>query len=120
MTQGLGSLTPLTAVTETRVITFDFGSMWAKTNPALTIYNIVSITCTVAPSSPQQDSNPNQRIIGPAVTGESPSTKLLAQAVYQQFGNLLPGVRYVITCVVQASDTSDAVLWQYLTSDGPQ
>ena len=91
MTQGLGSLTPFTANIETRVITFDFGSMWAKTNPALTIYAITAITCTLAPSSPVNDPNPGQRLIGPAIIGESPTTKLLNQAVYQQFGNLLPG-----------------------------
>jgi len=120
MTQGLGSLTPLTATTETRVITFDFGSMWAKTNPALTIYSITSISCTLAPSSPVNDPNPAQRIIGPAVIGESPTTKLSNQAVYQQFGNLIPGARYAITCIVMASDTSEAVLWNYLTTDMPQ
>jgi hypothetical protein len=120
MTQGIGSLTPLTAIVETRVFTFDFGSMWAKTNPSLTVSDIVSVTCKIAPSSQTNDPAPMSRLIGPAVVTSSPTTGLDNQAVAQQIGNLIPGVKYYITCVVQASDTSEAVLWQYLTSDQAQ
>lgn len=119
MTQGLGSLTPLTPLTETRLFTFDFGSMWVKTNPALTIVSIVSVSIIVAPSSPTNDPTPNSRMIGPSLICSSPTTGLASQAVAQQFGFLLPSVKYVLGCVVQASDTSDAVLWQYLTSNSP-
>lgn len=117
MTQGNGSISPLTALTETRVITFDFGTLWRYADPPIFIQNILSITCTIAPASQVQDYFPSGKILGLSELAPSPSTLNGSQAVAQTFGNLLPGVIYIISCTVQASDNSEAVLWNYLTSD---
>ena len=117
MTQGTGSLTPFTAGTESRVITFDFGSIWKYSNPLLIIEGLVSITCAIAPASVAQDYLPSARILGLPEITSSPSTKAGDQAVAQTFGNLVPGVTYIITCTVLASDNSQAVLWNYINSD---
>ena len=117
MPKSTANLTPFTANIETRILTFDFGSLWGKNTPLLTISSITSVTCVLASSSPVNDPNPTARVIGSATVGESPTTKQSSQAVYQQFGNLIQNAIYIVTCSVVASDTSEAVLWDYITTD---
>jgi hypothetical protein len=103
-----------TAIDPTETIngTWDFGPWLSAT---VTISGITLTSCTVLAGT---DVGAAGRLIGAAQILASPTTKIASQAVIQQWGTMLAGVIYVMTCTVQTSDNQTLTLYGHQLCQG--
>lgn len=99
---------PIDATLEFETIGFDFGLAMAAT---ATITSVQSLTCTVHGGGTGTDATPSSRLIGGSTIVPSKATGLASQAVAQQFGNAVAGVKYLLQCVANTSDGQKLSLW---------
>jgi hypothetical protein len=111
MPQAQNSLTPIDAVLEERIVTFDYG---LELTPGTVVIGIVDLTCTVVTGS---DPNAQNRILSlPAIVDAAPlpyGTGVADAAVSILIGEMVAGVTYLLQCVAQTTDNQQLSVWQH-------
>ncbi len=112
MPQAQNSLTPMDAVLEERIITFDFGTNLTEDE---TLTAVLSLTCVVVSGT---DATPQSRVLsGSAIVDAAPlpyGTGKASAAVSVMVGTMVAGVTYLLQCVAQTSLDQHLELWQHL------
>lgn len=87
--------------------TFDMGP-WLQFGQA--IASVESVTCAVNYGT---DADAATRLVGAPSIGPSPFTGTADAAVLQQWGNMLPGVTYLLVATVLLNDGQQLTLWAH-------
>ena len=116
-------LPDIDAVTQLQTVTFDFGPLIAANCPPGTTIVLASTpTITCASRVTGADPSASTRAIGAPQIGTASQpggSGLVNCAVLQQFGTMIGGVSYLLTCLVQLTSGDVEPLWGYVTCVTP-
>jgi hypothetical protein len=111
MPQAQNTLTPIDAVLEERLVSFDYG---LELTTGTVVTGVLDLTCTVVTGV---DPNAQDRILSaPAIVDAAPlpfGTGVADAAVSVMIGEMVAGVTYLLQCVVQTTDSQHLSVWQH-------